>query len=88
MVILGVLIKAYTIMTFATAFDEAWNINNPRPYPAQKYFLLQWEEKDFYKNIHGHWMLRPKRKTDSELKEAVRKQYWEVLNVKKEKVNI
>ena len=88
MVIIGVLIKAYAIMTFATAFDEAWNINNPRPYPAQKYFLLQWEEKDFYKNIHGHWILRPKRITDSELKKEVRIKYWEVLNVKTKKANL
>ena len=73
----GVLIKAYTIMTFATAFDEVWNINHPRPYPAQKYFLLQWEEKDFYKNIYGQWILRPKRKVDSKLKKFIRNEYWE-----------
>ena len=81
MIILGVLIKAYTIMTFATVFDEAWNISNPRPYPKQKYYLLQWEEKDFYRNIHNQWVLRPHRKTDSELKQAIRKQYWEKINM-------
>ena len=69
-------------MTFATAFDEAWNINNPRPYPSKKYYLLQWEEKDFYKNIYGYWILRPKRKTDSELKREIRIKYWEILDAK------
>ena len=81
MVILGVLINAYTIMTFATIFDEAWNISNPRPYPARKYYLLQWEEQDFYKNIHSQWILRPKRNTDSELKKAVREKYWKEIRM-------
>ena len=44
----GVLVKAYAIMIFATGLDEMWNMNNPRPFPQQKYYLLQWEEKDFY----------------------------------------
>ena len=49
MIILGVVIKAYTIITFTIVCDEAWNINNPRPYPSQKYYMMQWEEEDFIK---------------------------------------
>ena len=63
-------------MTFATVTDEVWNIQNPRPYPSQEYYMLQWEEDDFYKNKHGNWILRPKRKTDSELKKEIRDRYW------------
>ena len=81
MVALGFLIKAYTIITFTVVLDEAWNIGNPRPYPMKEYALLQWEEDDFYKNIYGQSVLRPYRKTDSELKKAVRKKYWKEINM-------
>ena len=81
MVIIGVVIKAYAIMTFATAFDEAWNMNNPRPYPKKNYYLMEWEDKDFYSNkINGEWILRKHRKTDSETKKYLRNQYWEKRN--------
>ena len=88
MVMVGVLVKAYVFIIFSIVIDENWNANNPRPYPNQIYYAVEWEEKDFYKNIYGQWILRPKRKTDSKLKETIREQYWEVLNVKKEKANI
>lgn len=72
MIILGVVIKAYTIITFTIVCDEAWNINNPRPYPSQKYYMMQWEEEDFIKMNDGSYKLRPKRKVDSELKKYAR----------------
>ena len=68
-------------MTFATAFDEAWNMNNPRPFPMQKYHLMQWEAQDFYsKKIKGEWVLKKHRKTDSETKKYLRHKYWEKRN--------
>lgn len=79
MVILGVLIKAYAICTFATALDETWNMTHPRPYPKQKYYILEWEELDFFK-YKGEWILREFRETDSEAKKYLRNKYWEKRN--------
>ena len=76
MVILGVLINAYTICTFATCIDEAWIMSHPRPYPKQSYYLLNWEEVDFYK-YKGKWKLREFRETDSPTKKYFRDKYWE-----------
>ena len=76
MVILGVVIKAYTIINFMIVADEVWNISNPRPYPKAKYYMLEWEEDDFIKMKDGGYLLRPKRKTDNELKRYVRNEYW------------
>jgi len=45
------------------------------------YYAVRWEEKDFYKNIYGQWVLRPKRKTDNELKQFIRSKYWEKIDV-------
>ena len=71
------IIKYYIVLTLLTITDEVWNINNPRPYSFQKYYMLQWEEKDFYsQKINGQWILRKYRKTDSPLKKQVRKKYW------------
>jgi hypothetical protein len=39
--------------------------------------MMQWEEKDFVKMKDGSYILRPKRKVDSELKEYARKKYHE-----------
>ena len=83
MVMYGVLVKAYAIMIFATGLDEMWNMNNPRPFPQQKYYLLQWEEKDFYTfQIDNQWVLRKYRKTDDETKRYIRNKYWEKRNGK------
>ena len=47
--------------------------------------MLQWEEKDFFTyKINNEWVLRPYRKTDSNLKKKVRKKYWK----KREKLKI
>ena len=75
MILFSVLIKAYTIMTFTMPMDEAWNINNPRPFPSQEYYLLQWEEQDFIKMNDGSYKLRPKRKVDSDLKKYARNKH-------------
>lgn len=67
----------YTIATLLTISDEIWNINHPRPYSFKSYYLVQWEEKDFYsKKINGQWILRKYRKTDTKLKKRLRKKYW------------
>tara|TARA_R100001594_G_scaffold150120_1_gene210090 strand:- start:490 stop:741 length:252 start_codon:yes stop_codon:yes gene_type:complete len=76
MILASVVIKAYTIMAFSTFADEIWNMHNPRPFPAKKYELMQWEEDDFIKMKDGSYLLRHKQKADSELKEFMRKKVW------------
>ena len=75
MIIISVVIKAYTIITLSIIMDEAWNINNPRPFPKDKYELVVWEEQDFIKMKDGSYILRPKRKVDSKLKKYAREKY-------------
>lgn len=67
-----------------TLADEMWNINNPRPFPKRHYHMLQWEQADFVELKNGDWVLRPKRKVDSELKKAIREKYY-VLQYKQRK---
>ena len=75
------IIKFYIIATFLTVFDEAWNIQHPRPFPKQKYYALEWEQEDFYSyKIKEEWVLRKYRKTDNEIKRKIRNKYWEERN--------
>jgi len=66
-----------------TMADEIWNIQHPRPFPKQHYYMLQWEQADFIQLKNGEWILRPKRKVDNELKKAIREKY--VLQYKQRK---
>ena len=77
------IIKFYFICTILTMADEIWNIQHPRPFPKQHYYMLQWEQADFIQLKNGEWILRPKRKVDSELKKAIREKY--VLQYKQRK---
>ena len=71
------ILKLYIVATILTSYNELWNINNPRPQPKQTFYMLQWEEKDFYTyKINNQWVLRKYRKTDSKIKKQVRKKYW------------
>ena len=39
--------------------------------------IMEWDEEDFFTNkINNEWVLRPKRKIDSPLKENLRRRYW------------
>ena len=69
------IIKLYFICTVMTMTDEIWNIQHPRPFPKQHYYMLQWEQNDFIQLKNGDWILRLERKTDSELKKAIRERY-------------
>lgn len=77
MIIWGVVIKAYTVLTFLTMADEVWNIKNPRPYPKATYQLVNWEEKDFIFLKNGSYVLRKKRKVDNETKAQARRSWHE-----------
>mgnify|MGYP003149177715 FL=1 len=81
MVLLGMVIKCYTILAFMTITDEIWNLNNPRPYPQDKYYqLANWEEKDFIFYTDGTYVLREKRKADNETKAEARRLWHERKN--------
>ena len=83
MILGNVVITMYTICTLMTVIHESWNITNPRRNPTQVYVALNWEEEDFYSvKIHGEWVLRKKRATDSKIKRRIRNAYW------KEKANV
>lgn len=78
MILFGMVIKCYTILTFATITDEIWNLKNPRPYPQDKYYqLANWEEKDFIFYTNGTYVLREKRKADNITKAEARRQWHE-----------
>ena len=77
MVIWGVAIKAYTIITFSVIADEAWNIKNPRPEPKDKYLAVNWEKEDFIFYTDGSYVLRKKRKVDNKNKAEARRQWHE-----------
>ena len=77
MVIWGVAIKAYTIITFSVIADEVWNIKNPRPEPKDKYLAVNWEKEDFIFYTDGSYVLREKRKVDNKNKAEARRQWHE-----------
>ena len=77
MIILGVVVKAYTIIIFSIVEDEVWNIKNPRPNPSKDYYAMQWEQDDFVKMKDGSYKLRPRRKVDSDIKREARKRYYD-----------
>ncbi len=75
------ILKLYLMCAMMSFTDEMWNIKNPRPIPKAKYYLIQWEAKDFYSfKVKNEWVLRPYRKTDSKLKRVVRNNYWKGRN--------
>ena len=87
MIIVGVVVKAYTIMTLLTAGDEMWNCNNPRPHPVVKYNACQWNESDMVK-INGEWHLRPQGEDDNKFEKFYRKRYWKKLGYDNERIRI
>ena len=57
--------------------QEIHNCNNPNLIEKEIYHALcDWEEDDFYTNIKGKKILRPKRKKDNRIKAYYRKKYW------------
>jgi hypothetical protein len=80
MILFGMVIKCYTIITLMTITDEIWNLNNPRPYPATQYELANWEDKDFIFYANGTYVLRDKRKADNTTKAEARRLWHERKN--------
>ena len=75
------ILNLYIIATLLTISDEIWNINHPRKYSYNKYYLVYWDSKDFYSvKIEDEWVLRKYRKTDNKIKRKARNKYWEKRN--------
>jgi hypothetical protein len=75
MILLGVVIKAYTIMTFLTIVDEAWNMTHPRPFPKVKYMTVNWEVRDFDLFEDGSYILKKVGKKD-DINKAEARRLW------------
>ena len=77
MIMLGVIIKAYTIMTFMTIGDEVWNMTHPRPFPNATYMIVNWELRDFDLLKGGRCVLKKVGKQDDINKAAARRLWHE-----------
>ena len=75
MIILGIIIKAYTIITFMTIGDEVWNITHPRPFPKATYITVNWELRDFNLLKDGRCVLKKVGKKD-DINKAVARRLW------------
>ena len=52
------------------------NCNNPNLIGLVPHYVCVWDEDDFYTNINGQKILRPKRKKDNRIKAYYRAKYW------------
>ena len=77
MIILGMIIKAYSIMTFMTIGDEVWNMTHPRPFPKAKYIAVNWELRDFDLLKDGRCVLKKVGKKDDNNKAEARRLWHE-----------
>ena len=74
MIILGMIIKAYSIMTFMTIGDEVWNIKHPRPFPAKIYMTVNWELRDF--NLNNGKCTLKKIVNNDDINKAAARRLW------------
>tara|TARA_R100000808_G_C2103085_1_gene119530 strand:+ start:291 stop:542 length:252 start_codon:yes stop_codon:yes gene_type:complete len=82
------ILKFYIIAAFLTTIDETWNIQNPRPFPQEEYYIVTWEAKDFYSyKVQDQWILRQYRKTDGFIKRRIRNKYWRKIDGRSKRRN-
>ena len=56
--------------------EELHNCNKPNLIGIVPHYVCVWDEDDFYTNINGQQILRPKRKKDNKIKAYYREKYW------------
>ena len=56
--------------------EEIHNCNNPNTIGIVPHYVCDWDEDDFYNNVKGQKILRPKRKKDNKIKAYYRAKYW------------
>ena len=72
-----VMLKYVIAMIIMQPVEEIYNCNNPNLVGNQRHHTLcDWNEDDFYTNVNGQKILRPKRKKDNKIKAYYRKRYW------------
>lgn len=71
-------IMSYYILTLILfqPIEEIHNCNNPNLIGIVPHYVCVWDEDDFYTNINGQQILRPKRKKDNKIKAYYREKYW------------
>ena len=75
-VLFEVMLKYAIAMMLVQPIEEIHNCNNPNLKGKVKHYVCDWDEDDFYTNINGQKILRPKRKKDNKIKAYYRKKYW------------
>ena len=56
--------------------EEIHNCNNPNLVGIVPHYVCDWDSDDFYTNLNGQKILRPKRKKDNIIKAHYRSKYW------------
>ena len=64
------------VMMLFQPIEEIHNCNNPNLVGIVPHYVCVWDEDDFYTNLNGQKILRPKRKKDNIIKAHYRSKYW------------
>ena len=66
----------FMLLIFLQPIEEIHNCNNPNTIGIIPHYVCDWDEDDFYTNVNGKKILRPKRKKDNKIKAYYREKYW------------
>ena len=70
-------VSAYLlVLLLFQPIEEIHNCNNPNLVGIVPHYVCVWDEDDFYTNLNGQKILRPKRKKDNIIKAHYRSKYW------------
>ena len=66
----------FMLLILLQPIEEIHNCNNPNTIGIIPHYVCDWDEDDFYTNVNGKKILRPKRKKDNKIKAYYREKYW------------
>ena len=66
----------FMLLILLQPIEEIHNCNNPNTIGIIPHYVCDWDEADFYTNVNGKKILRPKRKKDNKIKAYYRAKYW------------
>ena len=66
----------FMLLILLQQIEEIHNCNNPNTIGIIPHYVCDWDEDDFYTNVNGKKILRPKRKKDNKIKAYYRAKYW------------
>ena len=58
----------FMLLILLQPIEEIHNCNNPNTIRIIPHYVCDWDEDDFYTNVNGKKILRPKRKKDNKIK--------------------